>query len=169
MMEGDRELRMLLEKDYMEIQPQISPDGRFIAYTSTESGRGEVYVRPFPDVNQGRWRVSTAGGNSPLWSPDGKELYYRNGEVTVAVSVETEPNFNLGKSETLFRGKYESFVFGALGINYTLWDISPDGKRFLMFKPISPTGAEPASSESQPKIVVVVNWFEELKEQVPVD
>ena len=169
-MEGDRELRMLLEKDYMEIQPQISPDGRFIAYTSTESGRGEVYVRPFPDVNQGRWRVSTAGGNSPLWSPDGKELFYLvgNTEAVMAVKVETEPTFKFDNPETLFRGNY----VGAAPADGTPYDVHPKEKRFLMMKPPVPIveGSADGSVPTGPReINIVLNWFEELKQRVPVD
>ena len=73
-MEGDHERKPLLQQRYLELQPKISPDGRWIAYASNESGRHEIYVRSFPDVNKGRWQVSTSGGDSPLWSPDGREI-----------------------------------------------------------------------------------------------
>ena len=76
-MEGDRKWKPLLQEKYHETQPQISPDGRWMAYVSDESGKSEVYVRPFPDVDKGKWQVSTSGGDSPLWSPDGRELFYR--------------------------------------------------------------------------------------------
>jgi serine/threonine protein kinase len=166
--EGDRERKSLLHEKHQEFNPQVSPDGRWMAYTSDESGQVEIYVRPFPDVDSGgQQMVSDSGGNSPLWSPDGKKLYYRNGEATLAVPVETEPTFNPGKPVTLFRGAYSSFDLSGIGIQYTLWDIHPDGNRFLMMKPAAVTGYESESAIPR-KINIVLNWFEELKEQVPV-
>ena len=89
-MEGDRGKKQLLHEDYDEDYPLISPDGRWMAYQSNESGRYEVYVRPFPDVDRGgKWQISAEGGDSPLWSPDGSELFYRSGESFMAVGVET--------------------------------------------------------------------------------
>jgi serine/threonine protein kinase len=161
-MEGDHKWRSLLHEKYLEFQPKISPDGRWMAYNSAESGKGEVYVRPFPEVNKGKWQVSTSGGNSPLWSPDGRELFYRGGDSVIAVAVQTEPTFKCGKPVPLFRGTYVGLNIG-IG---TEWDISPDGKRFLMMKEAESTG-KPAA-EAPRKINIVVNWFEELKQRVPV-
>jgi len=173
-MEGDRERHPLLQEKHNVFYPQVSPDGNWIAYQSDESGQIEVYVRPFPDVDRGgQWMVSNGGGNSPLWSPDGKELYYRKRETTLAVPFETEPTFSLGKPKTLFGGKYDSISLSAMDIQYTLWDIHPDGKRFLMVKPPTATTGKPSEEESTTtgpiKINIVLNWFEELKEKVPVD
>jgi serine/threonine-protein kinase len=164
-MEGKREIKTLLQEKYMEVEPQISPDGRFVAYQSDESGKGEVYVRSFPDVNKGgKWQVSSSGGNSPLWSPDGRELYYRSGDATMAVEVETEPTFKYGNPKTLFKGTY---LFGTSGRTVaTQWDIHPNGKKFLMVKPASSTGAASAAALPR-KIIIVLNWFEELKKRVP--
>ncbi len=169
-MEGDRERVPLLHEAYNETYPQISPDGRWIAYQSDESGRYEVLVRSFPDVDSGgRWQVSTNGGDSPLWSPDGKELFYRNGNSFMAVDVETEPTFYPGKPRELFKGTYFSSTEAA---GCTPWDIHPNGKKFLLIKPPEVTAAEPASQESAVlsprKINIVLNWFEELKDRVPV-
>ena len=152
---------MLLQESYSENQPKVSPDGRWIAYTSDESRRNEIYVRSFPDVDKGRWQVSTNGGDSPLWSPDGRELFYRSGDAVMAVSVKTEPSFSIvGTPQILFQGTYVR----TSGQESTPWDISPDGKRFLMIKePEISTAAGP-----QPRIDIVLNWFEELKERVPV-
>src|SRR5512139_3168159 len=87
-MEGGRKMTPLLREKFLEAQPHISPDGGGVAYTSDESGHPEVYLRPFPDVNSGeRKQVSTSGGDSPLWSPDGRELFYRNGDSVMAVPV----------------------------------------------------------------------------------
>jgi serine/threonine-protein kinase len=169
--EGARERAPLLQEKHHEVAPQVSPDGRWMAYQSNESGREEIYVRPFPNVNKGRWQVSTNGGNSPLWSPDGQELYYRNGDATLAVAVETEPTFNPGNPEVLFRGTYRSP--STLQITFTPWDISPDGKRFLIIKEPGTTGGDSTAEESAAagprKIIIVTNWVEELKQRVPVD
>lgn len=102
------------------------------------------------------------GGYTALWSPDGREIFYLNGDSILSVSVETEPAFRLGKPEVLFRGIY------AAGRPNDLqpWDISPDGQRFLMMKEVGPS-TSPDSGPS--KINVVVNWFEELKQRVPVE
>jgi serine/threonine protein kinase len=163
-MEGDHTRKPLLQEKYNEDYPQISPDGRWLAYQSNESGKYEVYVRSFPDVNKGgRWQISTNGGDSPLWSPDGRELFYRSGDSFMAVKVETEPTFRPAKPGVLFRGTY--FSTGAR-IDCTLWDISPDGKRFLMMKPPASTGAAPEAAGPR-KINIVLNWFEELKQRVP--
>ena len=166
-MEGDRDMSVLL-KDGLE--PRISPDGRYMAYQTNESGTDNIYVRPFPDVNGGKWHI-TNSGNSPLWSPVGGELFYRNDDSTMVVEVETESAFKYKNPKVLFRGAYISSVSG---LHVTPWDIDHDGKRFLMIKPPAatvsePSTAEPAPTARQPKIIIVTNWFEELKELVPVE
>jgi serine/threonine protein kinase/Tol biopolymer transport system component len=163
-MESNHARKPLLQEKYNEDYPQISPDGRWLAYQSNESGKYEVYVRSFPNVNKGgRWQISTNGGDSPLWSPDGQELFYRSGDSFMAVEVETDPAFRPAKSKILFKGTY--FSTGA-PFDFTMWDISPDGKRFLMLKPHASTGATPTAPGPR-KINIVLNWFEELKKQVP--
>jgi Tol biopolymer transport system component len=164
-MEGDRKIKELLQEKHFEYDPQISPDGRWMAYPSDESGREEIYVRPFPDVNKGRWQVSTNGGNSPLWSSDGRELFYRSGDATMVVEVDTGPAFKRGNPEILFQGTYLTDSFS--NSTQTPWDIHPDGKRFLMIKP--PTGSGQAETPALTKTIIVLNWFEELKERVPVN
>jgi Tol biopolymer transport system component len=159
-MEGDHIRKPLLKDEFAEANPNTSRDGKYMAYISNESGHIEVYVRPFPDVNKGKWQISSGGGDSPLWSPDGRELFYLNGDSVMAVSVETEPTFNCGKPRVLFKG---SFI-GGYGETPS-WDISPDGKRFLMMKESQPT---PSASAGPHKINIVLNWTEELKQRVPV-
>ena len=132
-----------------------------MAYTSYESGKNEIYVRPFPDVDKGRWQVSTDGGDSPLWSPTSQEIFYRKDNAVMAVSVETEPTFKPGKAEILFRGPY---VLLGTGEGHP-WDITPDGKRFLMMKE---AGSTSSATGGPRKISIVLNWFEELKARVPV-
>jgi eukaryotic-like serine/threonine-protein kinase len=158
-MEGDHKWRSLLHEKYIEMRPKISSDGRWMAYVSNESGKLEIYVRPFPEVNRDRWQVSSSGGTAPLWSPDGRELFYRNGDSVISVAVQTKPTFTYGKPVPLFRETY-------LLLNQYSWDISPDGKRFLMMKETA--DPKPASAEAPRKISIVVNWFEELKQHVPV-
>ena len=167
-MEGEREFRSLLEEKYVETLPRISPDGRWLAYTSDESGRMEIYVRPFPEIQSGgRWQVSTSGGKGPLWSPDGRELFYQSDEGIMIVDVEAEPTFRPGNPEVLFRGTYFSgFLLQQAPIVH--WDIHPDGKRFLMIKQLQTTNEESEAGIPR-KINVVLNWFEELKQRVPVD
>jgi len=162
-MEGDHKWRSLLHEKHTELQPKISPDGRWMAYMSDESGNSEIYVRPFPEVNKDKWQVSTSGGNIPLWSRDGRELFYRSGDAVIAVAVQTEPTFKCGKPVPLFRGTY----VGVSAEDAHPWDISPDGNRFLMMKEVVST-ANPAAAETPRKINIVVNWFEELKQRVPV-
>jgi hypothetical protein len=162
-MEGKRERKPLLEQKYGEYQPQISPDGHWMAYASAESGQAEIYVRPFPEADRGKWQISASGGENPLWSPQGRELFYRVGDAIMAVAVDTGQTFKFEKPKLLFRGSYASNRLGR--ITTSPWDISRDGKRFLMLKE--------ATGESSPakiphKINIVLNWFEELKKLAPV-
>jgi len=162
-MDGDPKYSPLLKEKYSEAQPRLSPDGRWMAYTSNESGSNEVYVRPFPDVDSGgRWQVSTLGGDSPIWSPTGRELFYRNGDVVMAVPYKTEQSFSPGTPTTLFSNAYTSIGVGG-SPDLSTWDISPDGNRFLMMKETE------SAAEIPRKINVVLNWFEELKKRVPTD
>ena len=158
-MEGDRTPKLLLQEEYNEIMPQNSPDGQWLAYVSDESGQNEVYIRRFPNIDSGGLeKVSTNGGIIPLWSPDGRELYYENlDDEQMVVSVETDPILKPGKPQRLFDNS-----------SYTSWDIDPKGKRFLMIKEVEAT--EDDSAQGRPrKIIVVTNWFEELNEKAPVD
>ncbi len=161
--EGDRKWKPLLKEKHYESQPRISPDGRWIAYMSNESGQNEVYVRPFPEIDKGKCQVSTSGGDSPLWSPGGRELFYRNGDAVLAVPFKTESVFSAGTPITLFRGTYASFRAVLTQGDFNSWDISPDGKRFLMMKE---SGTSAAGGPR--RINIVLNWFEELKQRVPV-
>ena len=152
---SDRKAQPFLRTAFNEAAPQFSPDGRWIAYASDESGRFEVYVQPYPGPG-GKWQVSTEGGTEPVWNRNGRELFYRSGDKMMAVDVTTQPSFVAGKSRMLFQGPYLPTP-GTLP-NY---DVSPDGQRFLMLKPSEQSGAAPT------QINVVLNWFEELKRLVP--
>jgi len=149
----------------------ISPDGKFLAYVSNESGESEIYVQPFPDLRSGRReKVSTNGGTSPLWSPESNELFYRNQGFVMAVTLETEPALNPGKPRILFEDNYAADEISDAQRNF-MWDIHPDGTRFIMIKP--PVESDEESSEGSAaagprKINIILNWFEELKIRVPV-
>jgi serine/threonine protein kinase len=170
-MKGDREIKPLLQEDYVEAYPQISPDGKWMAYQSNEDGQTEIYVRPFPDIeSRGRQMISSGGGHSPLWSSDGRELFYRNGDATMAVPVETDPTFNAGKQETLFR-VMSYYVNTNTGFQHIPWDIHPKSNKFLMIKSATVTNegsSEDSTTETPRKINIVLNFFEELKQKVPI-
>ena len=132
--------------------PCFSPDGRWIAYTSNESGRTEVYVRPYPGPG-GKWQISTDGGGEPMWNPKGRELFYRSGQKMMAVDYTEQPEFSAGKPKLLFEGPYVPSPRSLAD-----YDVTPDGQRFLMLK----------NAEQRPgEISVVLNWTEELKQKVP--
>jgi len=101
-----------------------SPDGRFLALVSDESGQNEVYVHAYPDAHR-RWTISSAGGTEPTWSADGSELFYRNGDAMMVVALETEPEFDPGVPRALFR---KAFRMSPVLTNY---DVSSDGQRFV--------------------------------------
>jgi serine/threonine-protein kinase len=151
----------LLGTSFNEDNPEVSPDGRWLAYESNESGRPEVYVRPFPDVNSGRWQISTAGGTRPVWNRrNGRELFYLvvPGTVMAVPILNTTAAFAAGRPEIVVEGNY---VVDAAARTY---DVSPDGRRFLMIKDL-----EAGSDAPPPQIILVQNWFEELKKRLPGD
>lgn len=137
--------------------PEFSPDGRWLAYSSDESGRPEVYVRPFPGPG-GKWLISHEGGMDPLWARNGKQLFYRSvdGQQVWAVDVRAEGEFSPGKPRLLFKGQ----GFGTSGLARG-WDLSPDGRRFLMVK------MEERSSRPVTEMILVQNVFDKLKGLVP--
>jgi hypothetical protein len=128
-----------------------SPGGRYLAYASDETGRFEVFVRAYPGP-EAKQQITAEGGTEPIWSVDGKEIYYRSGNRMMAVPVTTHPSFARGRPITLFEG---AFVQGAAGL--PAYDVAKDG-RFLMMRPV-------AGSEAR-QLHVVLNWFDELNERL---
>ena len=149
-MTGDRTPFLYLQTEFTEYSGRFSPDGRWVAYVSNESGRNEIYVRSFP-ISGGRWQVSTAGGAQPRWRDDGKELFYlNNDDKLAAVDVKTHADvFEVGIPKTLFEVRRG---FERAGDSY---DAANDGQRFLVFL----HGEETAPSP----FVVVKNWLAESK------
>jgi serine/threonine-protein kinase len=153
----DRRPRALVESSYAEWNGEVSPNGRWLAYQSNESGRNEVYVRPFPDVEGGRWQVSTDGGTRPVWRRDGGELfYYFAGRVT-AVPIESGSAFVPGTPTVLFEGDYAAPQIGRV------FDVTADGQRFILIK-----DSEAVGGDEQRQVLAVLNWFPELQRLVPV-
>ncbi len=156
---GDGVPQPLLQTDFNETDGEISPDGRWLAYSSDESGQTEIYVRPFPDVDEGQWQISQQGGNQPVWASDSSELFYLgHAKRLMAVPFENAEgaSISFGQAEVVLQQTY--FTSGLFGRTY---DISPDGKRFLMIKE--------SASASSTEFILVQNWFEELKRLVPTD
>jgi serine/threonine-protein kinase len=145
---------------FYEYNAGISPDGRWLAYDSNESGQWEVYVRPFPAVDSGRWQISSEGGTRPLWSRSGRELFFLNAAKRMAVvAVQPGAAFAYAKAQLLFDATH--YTWG--GDPFRYFDISADGKRFLMIK--NPDATSDAATH--PSIVVVSNWFDELRVRMP--
>jgi eukaryotic-like serine/threonine-protein kinase len=149
-MNGDRKPRVLIQTPADESVPRFSPDGRWIAYVSDTSGRPEVFVKPFP-LSAEKWQISTAGGREPVWAPNGSELFYRDGDKLMVADVKTQPSFAAAKPRLVFEGDYE----GALASRAN-FDISPDGRRFLMLQAA-------ARREAQAEIKIVPNWVEQVR------
>jgi serine/threonine-protein kinase len=161
-LDGTRRVTPLVQSPFAERNGIISPDGRWLAYEANDSGRVEVYVRPFPEVNSGHWQVSTTGGTRPLWAPSGQELFYvaLTGAL-MRVGVERAPSWAATTPTLLVKERPFTNPTTRIGRTY---DISSDGQRFLMIK--EDGGSE--QTAAPPQIIVVQHWTEELKRLVPI-
>jgi serine/threonine-protein kinase len=148
---GERKPQPFLRTRFVETLPAFSPDGRWLAYQSNESGRNEIYVQEYPGPGA-KQQVSIEGGAEPVWARSGRELFYRDDNKMMAVEIRTSPAFQAAKPRQLFEGEYEHFK------NYLGFDVTPDGQRFLMVK------TPPESAPRQ--INVVLNWADELRRRV---
>jgi serine/threonine-protein kinase len=150
---GDRQSRPFLVTPANERGPRFSPNGRWIAYVSDTSGRDEVFMNAFPGPS-GAIPVSTGGGREPVWSRDGRELFYRQGDRLMTVSVDDAASPSLRSPRLLFEGPYQTDTMVGLP-NY---DVAPDGRFIMVSDPRGP----PIT-----RFTIVQNWFEELKRRVP--
>ena len=160
-MDAERKPRSFVQTKFNEGSPRFSPDGRYIAYVSNESGRNEVYVTPYPGPG-GKVQISSDGGADPVWKRQGGELYYRSGDKMMVVGVATQPAFRADKPRLLWEGRYNlgtNSSCGAPGPGSSNYDVTPDGQRFLMVK-------EGEQDVPATRIHVVLNWSEELKHAV---
>jgi len=156
-LQGEPILQPLLAGDFQETNPEISPDGRWLAYASDESGQREIYISPFPNPADGKWLVSRDGGTEPLWSADGRELFYRDVRSVLAVTIDTSSGFVVsGEPQLLFTGPYRP---PAIHRGHT-YDVTPDGQKFIMIREMDAVQSE---------IIVIQNWIEELERLVPTE
>jgi serine/threonine-protein kinase len=131
-----------------EKEPRPSPDSKWLAYVSNETGREEVYVRALAATG-GRVSVSTEGGGEPLWSPDGRRLYYRSGTSLFAATIVTAPALAVGARQLMFTAPFATDVY------HPDYDVTPDGRGFVMIRPV----------EENRQLIVVLNWTDELRER----
>jgi Tol biopolymer transport system component len=149
---GDRKPYPILEGPFDQTQAVLSPDGKWLAYTSNESGREEVYIESFPD-RSGKWQISTGGGQDARWRGDSRELFFLGADLQMmAVALQTEPNFEASVPQRLFNAR----VLFPTGIR-NHYDVSADGQRFYLVAPLG--------NEALPTTNVVVHWTEELRKR----
>jgi serine/threonine-protein kinase len=150
---GDGEPQPFAPSRFNESEPAFSPDGHWLAYVSDETGRFEVYVRPYPGPGE-KHSISIGGGSEPVWDRRGRELFFRNGDQMMVVEMNTQSTFNAGRPRLLFTGP---IVRSPGRINY---DVAPNGESFVMVD----SGEESGAATD---VNVLLNWFEELKRRVP--
>jgi serine/threonine-protein kinase len=146
----------VISHTFNERAAALSPDGRWLAYQSSESGRNEIYARDLSQAG-GRWSISTAGGQEPRWSADGRELYYRNNGVMMVAPIDTHAGFQAGTPKTLFNEVYD--LRSNSGETY---DVDPRSGRFLLIRPAK-------EDVSSAQVRIVVNWFSELRKLAPAN
>ena len=158
-LEGGRQPQPVARTRFGEGSAKFSPDGRWIAYASDESGKAEVYVQAFPGPGP-KVQISTAGGFDPVWRRSGGELYYRSANKMMAVSMTTSPEIRASAPRQLWEGDYSSGAAsscGMPGVSSSNYDVTPDGQRFLMVR-------DDDGGFAGTRVVVVLNWAEELRE-----
>jgi serine/threonine-protein kinase len=156
-LDGDRKPREFLRTKFSEGSPKFSPNGAWLAYSSNDSGQPEVFVRAYPSGKT--IPISNNGGTDPLWRHDGRQLYYRLGDLMMVVDVGYGPTLEVSKPRVLWRGNYLAGAgssCGMAGPTSSNYDVTPDGERFLMIEDARP----PAECE---RLRVVSNWTLELR------
>jgi Tol biopolymer transport system component len=150
---GDTTPVPLVASDFTELHPAVSPDGRWLAYTSDESGANEVYVRPFPSATGGRWQVSNSGGSEPVWSPDGRELYFLNGaQHLVAATIRATSTIDVTDLKPLFDASAL-----AIDVFHTSYAVLPGGRGFVFAR------QRTERTTAQPALVEAENWFADVR------
>ena len=157
-LEGDRTPKPLMHVPVNAVHAALSWDGHWMAYQSTESGRDDIHIRPFPDVESGHWQISIDGGSRPVWAPSAHDLFYLDSRYRLmTVSVQPKP-LVIGKpSPVLASG------FSPPSGPQRFYDVSPDGKRFVAVS----SAAEKDDATQPNQLRVILNWDEELKRLVP--
>jgi serine/threonine-protein kinase len=158
-LDGDHQAEEVAKEKAPEGSPKFSPDGRWLAYCSNESGKPQVYVQAFPGPGP-KIQISVDGGTDPVWGRRSGELYYRNGDSMLAVPVSTAPNFKAGRSQELWKGHFShgmSSSCGPPGVTSSNYDVTADGKRFLMIKD------DDQDRAASTQIVVVLGWADEVR------
>ena len=158
---GDGTIEWLLTESWGERNAALSPDGNWVAYESNETGQYEVYVRPFPDIDSGRWEVSSNGGVMPVWNPTGGELFFRSADGMMALSYDADPTFRPGSATPLF----DMTPYFTDLANRRI-SVAPDGERFLLLK--NDDTRTTTTVGDTPQINIILNWFDELTSRVPV-
>ena len=156
-LEGDTAEVPLMTSDYDELSPSISPDGRWLAYASQETGEWEVYVRPFPDVGSGKWPVSRGGGFAPLWAHSGREIFYLTPDDQImTATVEVGESFRVADRQPLFSIP-QGFVMSDLRVPY---DVTPNDHEFIMVRNVGSEEVE------EPPVILVEKWLVEVRDRV---
>ena len=166
-LEGNRTPQPVAKSKFGEGSMKFSPNGRWVAYSSNESGKAEVYVQAFPGPGP-KVQISSDGGFDPVWRRSGGELYYRSGNKMMAVSITTSPELKASAPKMLWEGSYSAgsgSSCGMVGVSSSNYDVTSDGQRFLMVRDGDITEGEPTAGGgvARTRIVVVLNWVEELK------
>ena len=143
---GDTTPKMLLGAPVDANDPALSPDGKWLAYVTDETGTPEIYVRAFPGPAS-KWPVSAGGGTEPIWAPDGRHVYYRGARRMMVATVSTSPGFRVAGRDALFEDRFVA------GTGFRNYDLSPDGKEFLMLQ----------RGDSGIRVTVVVNFLAEMR------
>ena len=159
-LDGSTQPQPLDDTKFAQGSAKFSPDGRWLAYCTNESGRPQVYVKGFPAG--AKIQISNEGGNDPVWRRDGRELFYRNGDRMMAVPISAGDTFDAGRPQELWRGPYShgmSSSCGAPGLSSSNYDVTPDGQRFLMIQD------EDVATTSSDRVVIVLGFAQELARQ----
>lgn len=154
---GDHASRVVLKTDFDEGAARISPDGKWMAYRSDESGQDEIYVRPFPHVEDGKWQVSSGGGRDPAWARDGGELFYGSARGITSVGVTTSPTFRVeGQKTEITRDNFFAQL-PTISIASGAFDVEKSGQRLLVIKQVT---------RGVSQFVFVEHWLDDIKRRL---